>query len=403
MYGGKVVEQGTLDEIFYDPQHPYTWGLLGSLTRLDQPRPQRLPQIRGAPPSLLNLPRAAPSGPAARTSSANARQVPDLEARLTDAPGPPRPLLADARGEAAEARGRGPDRARGAGGSATNEPARTAARGHRPRQALPDQAGHPDRPRSRPGARGRRDQLLDRPRQTLGLVGESGSGKSTACRAVLQLIKPTSGSVKFEGHEIAGLGRRQMRPLRREMQMIFQDPYASLNPRKRVGQIIGDPLKLQKVAPRQRAAHAGGRAARAGRPLPRALQPLPARVLRRPAAADRDRPGAGAAAEAGDLRRAGLGPRRLDPGADRQPARRPPGRVRASPTSSSPTTSASSATSPTGSRSCTTARSSRGDADQVCERPRDDYTKKLLAAVPIPDPRESRARRRDARQRRVIA
>ena len=84
--------------------------------------------------------------------------------------------------------------------------------------------------------------------ETLGLVGESGSGKSTACRAVLQLTAPTSGSVKFEGREIAGLGRRELRPLRREIQMIFQDPYASLNPRKRVGQIVGDQLKVQKVA-----------------------------------------------------------------------------------------------------------------------------------------------------------
>jgi oligopeptide/dipeptide ABC transporter ATP-binding protein len=56
MYAGRVVEEGTLDEIFYDPQHPYTWGLLGSLTRLDRDRPERLPQIRGAPPSLLDLP-----------------------------------------------------------------------------------------------------------------------------------------------------------------------------------------------------------------------------------------------------------------------------------------------------------------------------------------------------------
>src|ERR1700761_5411967 len=84
--------------------------------------------------------------------------------------------------------------------------------------------------------------------ETLGLVGESGSGKSTPCRVVLQLLKPTSGSVKFEGQEIAGKGRRELRPLRREMQMIFQDPYASLNPRKRIGQIVGDQLKVQKVA-----------------------------------------------------------------------------------------------------------------------------------------------------------
>jgi peptide/nickel transport system ATP-binding protein len=84
--------------------------------------------------------------------------------------------------------------------------------------------------------------------ETLGLVGESGCGKSTLCRTILQLLNPTSGSVRFDGEEIVGLKRRQMQPTRREMQMIFQDPYASLNPRKRVGQIIGDPLRLHGVA-----------------------------------------------------------------------------------------------------------------------------------------------------------
>jgi oligopeptide transport system ATP-binding protein len=84
--------------------------------------------------------------------------------------------------------------------------------------------------------------------ETLGLVGESGCGKSTLCRAILQLLQPTSGSVRFQGQELAGRGVRAMRPLRREMQMIFQDPYASLNPRKRVGQIVGDPLRLHGLA-----------------------------------------------------------------------------------------------------------------------------------------------------------
>ncbi|MFC7673738.1 ABC transporter ATP-binding protein [Mycolicibacterium sp. GCM10028919] len=84
--------------------------------------------------------------------------------------------------------------------------------------------------------------------ETLGLVGESGCGKSTLCRTILQLVDPTSGSVRFEGEELVGLNRRQMRPFRRRMQMIFQDPYASLNPRKRVGQIIGDPMEMHGLA-----------------------------------------------------------------------------------------------------------------------------------------------------------
>jgi oligopeptide transport system ATP-binding protein len=84
--------------------------------------------------------------------------------------------------------------------------------------------------------------------ETLGLVGESGCGKSTLSRTILQLLEPTSGSVRFDGTEITGLGRRQLQPLRREMQMIFQDPYASLNPRKRVGQIVGGPMRLHDIA-----------------------------------------------------------------------------------------------------------------------------------------------------------
>jgi oligopeptide transport system ATP-binding protein len=90
--------------------------------------------------------------------------------------------------------------------------------------------------------------LTIREGETLGLVGESGCGKSTLCRVILQLTPPTSGSVRFAGEELVGRSRRQLRPVRRQLQMIFQDPYASLNPRKRVGQIIGEPIELHGLA-----------------------------------------------------------------------------------------------------------------------------------------------------------
>jgi oligopeptide/dipeptide ABC transporter ATP-binding protein len=80
--------------------------------------------------------------------------------------------------------------------------------------------------------------------ETLGIVGESGCGKSTTARLMLRLLDPTSGSVRFEGRDITGVSTRGLRPLRREMQMIFQDPYASLNPRKTVEQIVLQPFAI---------------------------------------------------------------------------------------------------------------------------------------------------------------
>jgi oligopeptide transport system ATP-binding protein len=231
--------------------------------------------------------------------------------------------------------------------------------------------------------------------ETLGLVGESGSGKSTACRAVLQLIEPTSGSIRFEGREIAGLGRRQMRPLRREMQMIFQDPYASLNPRKRVGQIVGDPLKLQRVA--------------SGSDLRRQVQELLERVGLSPEHYNR-------------FPHEFSGGQRQRIGIARALALKPKLVICDEPVSALDVSIQAQIVNllddlqdEFGLAYLFVAHDigvvrhisdriavmhdgkivEQGTADQVCESPRDEYTKELLAAVPVPDPRESRARVRE--------
>jgi len=230
--------------------------------------------------------------------------------------------------------------------------------------------------------------------ETLGLVGESGSGKSTLSRTVLQLLEPTSGSVRFQGREIAGLSRREMRPLRREMQMVFQDPFASLNPRKRVGQIIGDPLRMQDVASgaelrgrvlelltrvglasehydRYPHEFSGGQRQRIG--IARALALRPKLIV-----ADEPVSALDVSIQAQivnllqDLQ-AEFGFSYVFVAHDIGVVRHVSDRIAVMHDGKIV---------------------EQGPADRICDSPGDPYTKTLLAAVPIPDPRESRARRR---------
>ena len=250
MYAGEVVEEGPTEEILADPRHPYTWALINAVPRLDRHTPgsKRLTTIEGAPPDPLNHLQGCRFAERCPFRIEKCAMHPPLEivapARKT------RCWVTQAGGTLTR-----PDEATPV--DPASAPARRFEQGQasvlaRGQRLLEVRGLTKHFPVSRDGFFGPHRVVhavdgvdLDVAQgETVGLVGESGCGKSTLARVIVRIFEPTSGSIIFAGQDISNASPAEIRPLRRRMQMVFQDPYSSLNPRMNVGEILGEPLRF---------------------------------------------------------------------------------------------------------------------------------------------------------------
>lgn len=242
MYGGTVVEDGPVAEVLTRPRHPYTAGLLAAVPRLGSPSGTRLTGIPGSPPDLA----APPSGCAfaERCALAEDRCREEAPPLLAVGDGPPDRSVSAACWPAAES---------GAPLLVPPAPPRIdrPAPGATVLEAEDVRKVFPGR-----GRAGRRNPLvaLDgvslrlAAGETLGVVGESGSGKSTLARVLAHAHPADGGTLRLHGEEVTRPSRAALRRLRREVQLVFQDPYASLNPRMTAGEIVAEPLLAHGLA-----------------------------------------------------------------------------------------------------------------------------------------------------------
>ena len=242
MYAGKIIEIGTTDEIFYDPRHPYTWGLLAAMPKLDT-KDELLYTIPGSPPNLLY----PPAGDAFAERNSQALKIDFIEEppffKVTEthyastwlmhefAPKIERPKLT------------------------VNSPAKTTVRSNSKEKLLEvknlKQHFKVDKHTTIKAVDGISFDIYKG--EIFGLVGESGCGKSTTGRSIIRLYNATDGQILFNGKDIRTVkGHEDSLAFNRKIQMIFQDPYSSLNPRLKVKEIIGEGLEIHGIPEQER-------------------------------------------------------------------------------------------------------------------------------------------------------
>jgi peptide/nickel transport system ATP-binding protein len=243
MYAARIVETGPATIVFASPRHPYTRGLLRSVPRLDRPRSASLETIEGLPPNLMAPPEGCRFAPRCRLADDRCRrEVPPLEPR-----GEGQSSACWNAATLAREAVLPPPAARTAEAAGAVAPQPILEVRHVTKHFEVRVGGFF-------GGIGTVKALQDvslamEEGETLGLVGESGCGKSTLGRLILRLENPTEGEILFEGKVIHKLDGPGLKELRQSMQVVFQDPYSSLNPRMTIGQIIGEPLSVHKLEP----------------------------------------------------------------------------------------------------------------------------------------------------------